>query len=310
MVMKAVVIAIIGWACHLVAGQENACLVNICDNLVGTLQSNPGKSCDDIYQINKASRGASGNYWIKANAGVHRVYCDMELECGGHKGGWMRIADLDTSRGDDCPSGWTKITTNNVSGHPSIAVCRSPSDNPGCYPTTFTVNEASYQKICGKARGYQRHTIDAFGGPRDASNNKNINDYVDGLSITLGKPRKHVWTYAAGFGESGGVKYTHYCPCAATPGTIAYPFIGNHYYCESGFVGPEWSTAIFYTSDPLWDGSGCFNSTTSCCANADMPWFYRQFAMAQKDDIEVRICADQGFGDEAVAVDQIQLFVQ
>ena len=73
----------------------------------------------------KASREASSNYWINTTTGVHQVYCDMELECGGHRGGWIRIADLDTSRGDDCPSGWTNITTN-VAGQPSIDVCRSP----------------------------------------------------------------------------------------------------------------------------------------------------------------------------------------
>ena len=87
------------------------------------LQSSPGKPCDDIYQINKASRRASGNYWINTTTGVHQVYCDMELECGGHKGGWMRITDLDTSRGDDCPSGWTNITTPNELPHPAIPVC-------------------------------------------------------------------------------------------------------------------------------------------------------------------------------------------
>ena len=54
----------------------------------------------------------------------------------------------------------------------------TPSDNGGCYPTIFTVNGTSYHKICDKARGYQRHTTDAFGGPRDSSSNKNINDYV------------------------------------------------------------------------------------------------------------------------------------
>ena len=72
------------------------------------LQSSPVKSCDDIYQFNKtiaSLREASGNYWINTTTGVHQVYCDIELECGGHKGGWMRIADLDISRGDDCPSG-------------------------------------------------------------------------------------------------------------------------------------------------------------------------------------------------------------
>ena len=67
-----------------------------------------------IYQLNKASSGASGNYWINTTTGVHQVYCDMELECGGHKGGWMRIAELNTTREDDYPSGWTKIATNDA----------------------------------------------------------------------------------------------------------------------------------------------------------------------------------------------------
>ena len=102
-IMKIMIIAVIAWTCHLVAAQENSCSA-FCSSL-GMLKSNPGKSCDDIYQVNRASRGASGNYWINTTTSVHQVYYNMELECGGHKGGWMRIADLDTSRGDDCPSG-------------------------------------------------------------------------------------------------------------------------------------------------------------------------------------------------------------
>ena len=83
----------------------------------------------------------------------------MELECGGHKGGWMRIADLG---GDDCPTGWRKITTPDSSTHPSKVACQSLNGNSGCFPTSFTVNGASYHKICGKVRGYQHFTPDAF----------------------------------------------------------------------------------------------------------------------------------------------------
>ena len=119
--------------------------------------------------------------------------------------------------------------------------------------TIFTVNETSYHRICGKARGYQRNIIDAFRGPPDSSNNKNINDYVDGLSITLGSPRKHVWTYAAEFSETGDAAFTHNCPCAAIHG----------YYCESEFAGAVFTDPVFYTSNPLWDGSGCIISDTN-----------------------------------------------
>ena len=95
---------------------------------LGMLQLTPGSSCDEIYQINKASRGVSGLYWINTTSSPHQVYCNMELQCGGHKGGWTRIAQFDTSRGDACPSGWTLMTT---PGANSKTVCRSGNDNAG-----------------------------------------------------------------------------------------------------------------------------------------------------------------------------------
>ena len=152
-----------------------------------TLSSLYGQFCADIYQINMASRGVSALYYIQTSTGVHQVYCDMELECGGHKGGWMRIADLDTSRGDECPDGWTNITTPNSTIYPSKVVCGSPSDPAGCYSASFTVNGASYYKMCGKARGYQSSSPDAFAA---LSGIKSIDGpYVDGLSITVGENR-------------------------------------------------------------------------------------------------------------------------
>ena len=69
---------------------------------LGTDSSRPGKSCRDIYDYNTASRRQSGYYWIKTDQ-VRRVYCDMELTCGGIRGGWMRIAHIDTTQGDNCP---------------------------------------------------------------------------------------------------------------------------------------------------------------------------------------------------------------
>ena len=108
-----------------------------------------------MYQINKASRGASGNYWINTTTGVHQVYCDMELECGGHKEGWIRTADLDTRKGDDCPLGWAKITT-------PVAACVFPSSNAGCYSANFSTLSIRYSKICGMAVGYQKNRPDIF----------------------------------------------------------------------------------------------------------------------------------------------------
>jgi len=150
------IIILLGYVVQLAVGEERVCS-SFCGSL-GT-ETNPGKSCADIYEINKASREVSGDYWINTTTGLHQVYCDMELECGGHKGGWMRIADLDTSRGDDCPTEWSKITTPHA---PSIDVCRTPNDASGCYSTTFTVNGTNYYKMCGKVRGYQKGSADSF----------------------------------------------------------------------------------------------------------------------------------------------------
>ena len=301
-ILKFVIIAAVF---QFVAGQETVCSA-FCTAL-GTVQSSPGRSCDEIYQINKQSRGISGNYWINTTTGVHRVYCDMKLECGGQKGGWMRIADIN---GSSCPPGWDSIST-------PLAACRSASDNPGCHSTTFTVNGVSYYKVCGQARGYQVRTTDAFGGPRRVRGSLYITDiddaYVDGLSITTGSPRKHVWTYASGNNDNNiGIDTNlitddNTCPCAAVPGLLPFPFIHDNYYCESGADGGEVDGV--YMSDALWDGSQCDGPGDNCCTETGQPWFYRQFPVAYQSNVEARICADETYANEGLLVDRLQLFV-
>jgi len=70
---------------------------------------NPGRSCRDIYDDNKDSYGQSGYYWVETNR-AHKIYCDMELSCGRVRGGWMRIAEVNTRQRDSCPDSWKKIT--------------------------------------------------------------------------------------------------------------------------------------------------------------------------------------------------------
>ena len=95
------------------------------------------------------------------------------------------IASLNISVGGACPTGYNKSFLNDAS------FCRSHSNNIGCYSTTFSTNRVSYQRVCGRVRGYQKGTTGAFlaGGDIDDS-------YVDGLSITHGSPCQHIWTYA------------------------------------------------------------------------------------------------------------------
>ena len=262
----------------------------------GLSLSCPGKSCLDIYQKNPDSHGMSRQYVVKIGDNLRFVYCDMSLECGGEKG-WMRIANINAAGGDSCPSGWKKITS------PTKA-CRAPSDNAGCYSAHFTTYNIPYNRVCGMVVGIQKGTTDAF---YSYVHKTSINDpYLDGVSITYGSIRKHIWSYAAGYSERDHQVAT--CPCSLPGGSRAPPFVRDHYYCESGTAGGA-AHGIYYKYDPLWDGKGCSNSN-SCCAQPNLPWFYRQIPLTSNENVEARICCDQALSDEAVLVKEIQLYVQ
>ena len=256
----------------------------------------PGASCADIYSKNPTSHGRSGYYVVKTDH-LFFAYCDMELDCGGTKGGWMRIADIDTSRGDTCPSGWNSYNSYCTGGFAA-----------GCYSTHLSTNSTSYSKVCGKIVAYQKGNMDAFYSSADSTSESLDTIYVDGISITYGNPRKHVWTYAAGASEDGN--YSSYnCPCAKYTGPDPPTYVADHYYCESALSDRKPVTSGFYTDDPLWDGAGC-PSENSCCYNAGLPWFFRQFPTTTTGNIEVRICRDEQFSNEGVGIEQIQLYIQ
>ena len=86
-----------------------------------------------------------GLYWINTTNGLHQVKWDMELECGGHKGGWCTIVKLDTSKGDSCSSGWTKYNITTPGDLPKV-VCWSGNDASGCYSAIFTTYNITFDQ--------------------------------------------------------------------------------------------------------------------------------------------------------------------
>ena len=264
-----------------------------------------GLSCEDIYNNNPETGSKNGYYRINNNmwtfcnmtAIVLAATVDIISSCGGVEGQWRRIAGIDISAGDDCPTGWMKSSYNNIS------FCRAPSDNNGCYSTFFSTNGVSYQHVCGRARGYQKGSPDAF-----RYSTQSIDSYyVEGLSITHGNVRQHIWTYAVGPTDYGNIPCCN-CPCAAIPGPAPPSFVGNNYYCESG-AGSSFSNNAYYFSDPLWDGAGCSASNT-CCSNSKQPWFYYQLSDMTQDDIEARICLDEPFAIDATLIDILELYIR
>jgi len=242
-----------------------------------------GSSCEDIYNNFAAVHNKSGYYRINNN---EWVYCNMTgviSSCAGVGGVWRRIASFNITAGDNCPSPWVKNTYNGVS------YCIA-STNAGCYSVSYSTNGASYQRVCGRARAYQKGSPDGF-----LDNNNIDSNYFDGLSITHGSPRQHIWTYAV------GLTYSARCPCSG--GRNPPNFVGTHYYCESGTS--NFDVSVYYLSDALWDGAGCPPGNACCSAG---PWFYRQLSETSHDDIEVRSCMDQSFGDEAVLITNLEVY--
>ena len=266
-----------------------------------------GSSCEDIYNNYPETSNKSGYYRINNNLWT---YCNMTAftnndfisTCAGVGGGWRRIANIDISAGDDCPGEWRKATQSGVS------FCRVASDDARftCPSANFSTNGISYQRVCGRARGYQKGYTWGFYGTHPSYSRTIDQDYVSGLSITFSSnPRQHIWTFASGFSEGSSIPDN--CPCSVYPGYSPSPFIGNNYYCESGSPGNP-SGSIYYFNDSLWDGAGCTLGT--CCDNTTQPWFYHQLNQTTQDDIEARICTSGPFTLRSTLIDQLELYIQ
>ena len=143
--------------------------------------------------------------------------------CGGF--GWIRAAYLDMSDPTQtCPPAWELITTPRRScARPSNAGSRS------CYSAMFPTQGIQYSQVCGRIIGYQFGQPSAFAASRWYT----INDaYVDGVSLTYGSPRQHIWTFANELQEAPGYP-SSYCLCTNSnheqPITIIHiPF----FYCQ------------------------------------------------------------------------------
>jgi hypothetical protein len=151
--------------------------------------------------------------------------------------------------------------------------------------------------VCGQVFGYSINSPDAFAAINGGADTIDV-PYLDGISVTHGSPRQHIWSFAAGHGVAFGPDNTR-CPCVSSNPTQAPEppsFVGNNYYCDNLDNGGE-----------LWDGMGC---TNACCTFNNPPVFNVTLPTRTSDGIEVRICTDQNAGDETIHIRMIQLFIR
>uniref|UniRef100_A0A1X7U7P2 Fibrinogen C-terminal domain-containing protein n=1 Tax=Amphimedon queenslandica TaxID=400682 RepID=A0A1X7U7P2_AMPQE len=158
----------------------------------------------------KKPNSPSGIYiLVTANgSSLYYTYCNMEELCGSG-GGWTRLAYLDMNDSTvNCPSGFRLYQSGGVR-----ACGRATSSVGSCTSVQFPSNGISYSQVCGRVTGYQYASPDGV-DQGHGSNHNNLNaDYVDGVSITRGSPRQHVWTLIAGIDETNSVPGNN-CPCA------------------------------------------------------------------------------------------------
>ena len=106
-----------------------------------------------------------------------------------------------------------------------------------CMGTIFPAPGLTYNRICGRAIGYSTGSSDAFAEIHDFRNSLSIDEpYVDGISVTHGSPRQHIWCFAAGHGAY------YRCPCDNPNHALnqaPYPpsYVGNNYFLQWCIVG-------------------------------------------------------------------------
>lgn len=274
----------------------------------GFCKTNPAASCKAI--VEETPDATSGDYWISTCTGkVIQVYCDMSSRCcNASQAGWMRVANLDMKNPlQNCPAGL------NMNSQPSDKrLCRRKLGT-GCKSIFFPVNYMPYSRICGRVIAYQEGSADAFWQYYRDTTVTLDDDFIDGITISIGYPRTHVWSFAASNTEGGtGADSIYSCPCARTDiptNGVVPPFVEGQYFCESGTEYNWASDSSHYHEDALWDGADC-PENSSCCQLNNPPWFCRELETEVRNDFEVRLCGDEELANEDIGLEIIELYVQ
>ena len=253
------------------------------------IQRGDGENCPD--GLLETARAEIHNLVLEAIVSRERV-----CTCGAAAAGWTRVAFLNmTDPSQNCPGHWRLISS-------PKRTCGKGND--GCSSATFSSDGTTYSQVCGRVVAYQYGTTDAFWHAVNLAYDIN-NHYIDGgVSITHGHPRQHVWTLASGWSQQR--TDTLGCSCNHGANYNLPSWIGEDYFCDSAPVVSSASN-VFYSDNPLWDGVGCDESSTTCCQFNNPPWFCKRLPQPTSDDIEIRLCADNP--DEDTPIELLEIYI-
>ena len=120
-------------------------------------------------------------------------------ECGGS--GWRRVAFLNmTDPTQQCPDSWREHDQD------SVRACgHHESGTASCSSVEYSPDGVEYAHVCGRIIGYQFGSPDGYSfshGFYTLTPGNEINEpYIDGVSVTYGNPRQHIWTLYGGVKE-------------------------------------------------------------------------------------------------------------
>ena len=200
-----------------------------------------------------------------------------------------------TDTNQDCPSSLRLVS------YGPRRLCGKKTNGGGCDSVMIPVGGQSYTEVHGRVIAYQYGSTDAF---RDSTNNIDSN-YVDGISITYGNPRKHVWTLAAGLFVYRLQGIIRIAPCPGTGyGTPQPSFVANHYFCTSGNYDTTYTSKLYDT--PLW------STTIGDCdrSDYDVPYFCAKLPEATTENLELHVCTSEVQSNEDIQIESINIYVR
>ena len=176
----------------------------------------------------------------------------MESLEGGRE---LLILTCQTGRSHQCPDGLVLHNDSN------LLICRRWLQAPNsCSAVLFPSHSIEYSKVCGQVIAYQFASPDAFSTEEfGRTADTTINDaYVDGISLTYGNPRQHIWTFAAAQSESSQYHST-ICSCIdnalfmnSLMITPPPALVGEDYFCDTALNDDSTSLQmLLLMDDPL-----------------------------------------------------------
>ena len=279
--------------------------------LVLMISYGAGLVTGQIYHIPTVNIDTGNNSTCPSDGDMNAIRSDLvdtvsdilteKLACGGS--GWRRIAYLNmTEPNKTCPDPWRLYEQD------SLRLCGRRVVNYASCDSVIYQNTGgqAYSQVCGRLLGYQ------YGSPDSSIHHYHVptpgdeinEPYLDGVSVTYGNPRKHIWSF------QGTANPWNCCDERHLNNSRDLKFIGNNSFCDNGNPNSEaWRDALF-TEDPLWDGYTRCSSSPTCCTLHTGPWFYTTLALPTIRYIELRICSDQATSNEDTPLELVEIYVK